>query len=250
MSFNRLDYIGNGRDGEPLELDNTANNRFILSQQPRNGIRAADYTVNQVLNRLQQYDFIPVNQYSNQEPQRGGWCRILKRTDTGYQFRTGGFLIYNDIEDEFIVFGNRSLNFSFAVPYRDLVLFRHNPNKRNLTESAEIFIRNLMSFTLNPQADFLVALEITTGNVFSTENRRGAVGRIINQIRTETGSVPFDRSALQRNIRQNKNTINNFIIGYLNRENLNELVLLGQNGQIVDNNSEERLRRLLGSFLN
>ena len=69
-------------------------------------------------------------------------------------------------------------------------------------------------------------------------------------IREEKKRVPFDRSSLQRNIRQNKNTINNFIIGYLNRENLDELTLLGQNGQIVDNNSEERLRRLLGGFLN
>ena len=250
MTSNRLDYIGTARPGQPLQLDNTANNRFILSQQPTNGIRAADYTINQILSRLQQYDTIPVSQYSNQEPERGGWCRMLKRTDNGYEFRTGGFLIHNDIDDEFIVFKNRSKNFTFAIPYRDLVLFRHNPNKRSLTQSAETFVRNLMNFTLNSNADFLVALDITTGNVFSTENRRGAVKRIINQIRIETGSVPFDRSSLQRNIRQNKNTINNFIIGYLNRENLDELTLLGQNGQIVDNNSEERLRRLLGGFLN
>ena len=64
--FNRLDYIDGQTDERgALVLDNTANNTNLLSQQPSNGIFANEYTINQVISRLQNYDYISPNNYSS-----------------------------------------------------------------------------------------------------------------------------------------------------------------------------------------
>lgn len=249
--FDRLDYLPGGTNQRgALILDDTINNTRILSRLPSNGIFANEYTINQIVARLQGYDFIDPDNYSTLQTQKGGWCRLLKRTDNGYEFRTGGFILKNDTVEEFIVFVNRSLNFSFAVPYNELVLFRHNPNSRNLTQGAETFVRNLMSLTLNPNADLLVALDVRTGQVYWTPNNRGKFNRLITQITNITGSRPFTRQSLNNNIRRNRNTINHFVLGFINQENLDELLILRDDGNIVDNNADERLRRLLEGFLN
>lgn len=249
---NRLQYDQTGgRDQRgALRLLNNQNNRNILSQQPDNGIRARDYTVSQILNRLRNYVKIERDDYENLEPSFGGWCRLLKRVGDHYEFRTGGFLIHNDPDEGFLTFRNAQKNFTFAMDYDEVIVFRHS-NSGNLTVEVRAFITNLMSLELNTNYDFFVGLNVTNGQIYWVTNngRRGSnLARLIQQ---QTGSArpPFTTDSIRNATRAGRNQVNDYILGFLNQESLDDLIVLRDNGRIVDADAEDRMRQFLESVL-
>ena len=251
MTSNRLQYAAGGRDARgALRLLNNTHNQNILSQQPDNGIRARDYTIQQILSKLRNYTIIDRDDYEDLEPMPGGWCRLLKRVGDHYEFRTGGFLIHNDPDDGFFTFKNQQKNFTFAMDYDEVIVFRHSRDAR-LTTEARAFVNNLMSLELNTTYDFFVGLNVDNGQIYWVTNngRRGSnLARLIQQ-QTGSSRAPFTTDAIRYASSRGNNRVNDYILGFLNRESLDDLIVLRDSGRIVDADAEDRMRQFLESTL-
>ena len=152
----------------------------ITPDQPKHLLRRAD-----VLSKLQGYRLLT----DKLDTTNNRWTRYIDKDD-GF-LRAGGFPIRNKPEEEFIVFKNVSLKFTFSVNRANVILMEKLPQNSMLLLSNAVLELVSEFRDAKPDGNQFVVLSDNFNNLFSAPNvtqiarlsalNRGALGRAFTQ---------------------------------------------------------------------
>lgn len=207
-------------------------NRDIINIIRESQQRQQELTRQDVIEKLS--DYILLENKLDTRPNL--WVRYINIKDG--KLRTGGFPIRNEENEEFIVLKNISLNFTFSIKRKDVLLFQKIP-KHSLMLLSEKAL-NIINKYESKQGKLYTAL--------------GAKFRILKSSKTVAGlarELGVDRKSLGKAYRLQKLKFKNFILFKLDQEQVDELEVdvdsLGDD-EIKENRFRNQLLSIIDLF--
>lgn len=184
----RLEFEDDGNGNKTL-IDNT-HNKNILNKEPLKtkynpqGKKSSEFTDNEIIEKFLNFEELGAFEFKDIDPSdEKRWYRVLKIIDNEFKYRSGGFIIFNNTDERYLVFKNPALNFTFSFSYDDIILFRSRSKNVNLfPPKCRSFIDKYFSKRDNfvNRRYIAFSVRIKSGALFTDNSVRGLFDQLPN----------------------------------------------------------------------